>query len=142
MPGFVVQGPLRAGVPMVELELIATIDPIAGESDRYRLTGIIDTGSPACIVNVGVLPDYFFQDEITGDFVTFAGLFGGCRGSHMGLWFREQWKDAFRIPVYEKRLGIYGPGDPFILLGRSFLNFGTLKYDGPKQQFSWSYETQ
>jgi hypothetical protein len=58
----------------------------------------------------------------------------------MGLWFMDHLNNAFAVPVFEKALGLYEPGEPFMLLGRSFLNFGTLTYDGPNQKWKWAYD--
>ena len=142
MTGFVIEQELRDGVPMVALDIVTETKPPNGEEPRmFRVTGIIDTGSPACIVNTGVLPDYFFRDGLSSKPLwAFSGVFDGCRGATMGLWFMDHCNSAFAVPVFEKALGLYEPREPFMLLGRSFLNFGTFTYDGPSQKWKWVYD--
>jgi hypothetical protein len=144
MAGLVLEGKLTCGVPMVNLDIITGAKPRNGEEPLvFRFTGIIDTGCPACIVNSGILPDYFFQEAVPSEqFLAFSGVFDGCRGAKMGLWFSEEWKDAFVVPVYEKPIGLYKRGEAYLLLGRSFLNFGTFTFDGPNQSWKWAYGSQ
>jgi hypothetical protein len=141
MAGFNVRQSLRAGVPMIDLAIVTQSEPPDDQVGQiFQVTGIIDTGSPACIVNVGVLPAYFFQDHLSPQsFRAFSGVFKGCQCATMGLWFEDHWKDAFEVAVFEKSLGEYEHGEPFMLLGRSFLHFGTFTYDGPNQEFTWAY---
>ena len=144
MAGFVVEGKFTHGVPMVDVDVVTGTAPAKGEEPlMFRFSGIIDTGCPACIVNPGVLPEYFFQDAVPPEqFWAFSGVFDGCRGAKMGLWFSEYWTDAFAVPVYEKPVGLYKRGEAFMLLGRSFLTFGTFTYDGPNQSWKWKYNSQ
>lgn len=143
MTGFVVEKEFTNGVPMVEVDIITETHPPNGEEwCSFPVTGIIDTGCPTCIVNRGVLPDYFFQESVPSQpFWAFSGVFENCRGAEMGLWFTKLWKDAFAVSVFEKPLGLYKTGEPFMILGRSFLQFGTLTYDGVGQKFKWVYSS-
>lgn len=141
MPEIVIERALRNGVPMIDLDIITETKPPNDEEPlRFRVTGIIDTGCPACVVVPGVLPDYFFEKSVLpAQFWMFSGISNESRAALMGLWFEDYRPKAFTVPVFEQEFGQYKCGDAFMLVGRSLLDMGVLTYDGPNKSVRWVY---
>jgi hypothetical protein len=110
--------------------------------DEIEFKGIVDTGSRQCVINAGVLSDYYFGEQPTSETLTDGlGAVHSCKIQTMLLTLSQAGKTKrFRLPVYEMPLADHRRGAPYMLLGRSLLNLGRLVYDGPNMNVRLTFE--
>ncbi len=112
--------------------------------DEIECAGVIDTASPHCFINKGVLSDAFFGPEPI--FATVNDSFGrphDCRGTELLICFeKDYFYCALRVPVFEMTIGLFKPDWRFMLIGRPILNLGIFIYDGPAKKWSLTFEKE